>query len=125
MQAACAELLSVDLSVQAPAIYEPLIRNRRGRTAEVANPKKQWLVPHPTWATWREALAVCAYRPHLRKTVAIAAIVGTVLFAINQLDVVLAGRATLAVWLKVALTYLVPFCVSNWGILVATRRPEP
>jgi hypothetical protein len=29
------------------------------------------------------------------------------------------------VWLKVGLTYLVPFCVSNWGILVATRRPRP
>lgn len=52
----------------------------------------------------------------------IAILVGTILFAINQLDVVLAGRATAAVWAKVALTYLVPFCVSNWGILVATRR---
>jgi hypothetical protein len=43
---------------------------------------------------------------------------------INQLDVVLAGRATLAVWLKAGLTYLVPFCVANWGILVASRRPR-
>ncbi|MGH2689968.1 MAG: nitrate/nitrite transporter NrtS [Gammaproteobacteria bacterium] len=77
------------------------------------------------WATWREALVVCAYRPHLRKTVRIAAIVGTILFTINQLDVVLSGRATVGVWLKVGLTYLVPFCVSNWGILVATRRPRP
>jgi hypothetical protein len=57
--------------------------------------------------------------------VRIAAIVGTILFTINQLDVVLSGRATVGVWLKVGLTYLVPFCVSNWGILVATRRPRP
>jgi hypothetical protein len=48
--------------------------------------------------------------------------VGTILFTINQLDVVLDGGATAGVWLKVAVTYLVPFCVSNWGILVATRR---
>ncbi len=54
----------------------------------------------------------------------VALIVGTILFSINQLDVVLAGRATLGLWLKAGLTYLVPFCVSNWGILVATRRSQ-
>jgi hypothetical protein len=62
------------------------------------------------------------YRPHLRKTIGIAVLVGTVLFAINQLDVVLRGAATSVVWLKVALTYLVPFCVSNTGVLIASRR---
>jgi len=49
-------------------------------------------------------------------------VVGTILFGINQLDVVLRGRATAFVWFKVALTYLVPFCVSNLGMLVATKR---
>lgn len=78
----------------------------------------------PTWTTWREALQVCLHRPHLRSTVRIALLIGTILFAINHLDVVLAGRATTAVWLKGGLTYLVPFCVSNCGILVATRRPR-
>jgi hypothetical protein len=79
-------------------------------------------VESPEWSTWREALAVVLYRPHLRKTLWIAAVVGTVLFAINQLDVVLRGAATSVVWLKVALTYLVPFCVSNTGVLIASRR---
>lgn len=60
--------------------------------------------------------------PHLRKTVRIMLVVGTILFCINQLDVVVTGRATTAVWLKSLLTYLVPFGVSNWGILIATRR---
>jgi len=45
-----------------------------------------------------------------------------VLFAINQLDVVVRGAATPTVWFKVALTYVVPFCVSNVGILIASRR---
>jgi hypothetical protein len=58
--------------------------------------------------------------------VAVALVVGTVLFLINQLDVVLAGQATGLTWLKVAVTYLVPFCVSNYGVLVAThRRSKP
>ena len=61
--------------------------------------------------------------PHLRRTVTIALVVGTILFTINQLDVVLRGDATGWVWLKVGLTYLVPFCVSNLGILIASRRP--
>lgn len=61
-------------------------------------------------------------RPHhLRRTVSIALIVGTVLFAINQLDVVLAGQASAAVLVKSLLTYLVPFGVSNYGIAVATH----
>ena len=81
----------------------------------------------PTWATWREALGVVAYRPHLRKTVAIALVVGTVLFCINQLDVVLRGDATAVVWIKSAVTYVVPFVVSNLGVLVASRvdRADP
>ena len=78
----------------------------------------------PTWATWREALAVVSYRPHLLKTVRVALIVGTVLFSINQLDVVIRHKATLGTYLKSALTYFVPFCVSNYGILVATRRKD-
>lgn len=76
----------------------------------------------PTWATWREAARVVLYRPHLRRTFRIALIVGTILFCINQLDVVWHGRATTATWVKGAVTYLVPFVVSNLGVLVASRR---
>jgi len=65
---------------------------------------------------------VVGYRPHLRKTVTIALIVGTVLFCINQLDVVLRGDATAVVWLKSVVTYVVPFAVSNAGVLVASRE---
>jgi hypothetical protein len=76
----------------------------------------------PTWATWREALVVVLYRPHLRKTIFAALIVGTIIFAINQLDVILRHKATVGTYVKSAVTYLVPFCTSNYGILVATRR---
>ena len=75
----------------------------------------------PTWSSWREAIVVVCYPPHLRKTATIALVVGTVLFCINQLDVVLRGDATAVVWIKSAITYLVPFGVSNAGVLVASR----
>lgn len=78
----------------------------------------------PTWASWREGLAVVTYRPHLVKTVRIALLIGTLLFAINQLDVFVRQDATAVTYLKVALTYVVPFCVSNYGLLIATRRPS-
>lgn len=66
--------------------------------------------------------AVIFRADNLRQTVAVALVVGTVLFAINQLDSVIAGRASAATWAKVALTYLVPFCVANYGLLVGQRR---
>lgn len=76
----------------------------------------------PVWSRPVEALRVVAYGPHLRRTILTALVVGTVLFAINQLNVVLVGHATSVVWLKSGLTYCVPFVVSNIGILIATHR---
>ncbi len=75
-----------------------------------------------TWRTWREVPRLCFSAPSLRSTVAAALVVGTVLFTINQLDVVVAGHATGRVWLKAGLTYVVPFLVANYGLLVGTRR---
>ncbi|GAC1581564.1 MAG: hypothetical protein NVS3B18_15120 [Candidatus Dormibacteria bacterium] len=49
-------------------------------------------------------------------------VVGLLLFLINQLDVVIEGRATFVTAIKAGLNVLVPFCVSNLGVLTATRR---
>lgn len=78
----------------------------------------------PTWSTWRELPAVVTYPQHLKRTVTIALIVGTAFFTMNQLALVAAGQATPLVWVKVALTYLTPLCMSNFGIASATRRPR-
>jgi hypothetical protein len=67
-------------------------------------------------------LRVVVVPRHLRRTGATAAVVGTILFCINQLDVVLRGDATPLVWVKVCVTYLVPFAVSNIGLLIGTKR---
>lgn len=77
----------------------------------------------PTWSTRDEAWAVLTHRPHVRRTITIALTVGSIFFALNQLGIVLAGKATVIVWLKAALTYFTPLVVSNIGILSATRRP--
>jgi hypothetical protein len=61
----------------------------------------------------------------LNQCIAAALIVGTILFFINQADVVFSGRATAATWVKIGLTYLVPFFVANYGIVVGSRRSTP
>lgn len=76
----------------------------------------------PTWSTPSEAVRLICRRHNLVRTVGVALLVGTVLFCINQLDVVLGGEATASTWMKSALTYVVPFCVANYGVLTATRR---
>lgn len=63
-------------------------------------------------------------RKHLRQTVTIALVVGTVIALINHGDVVLRGDATATTWTKVGLTYLVPFVVSNLGLLAGKRAEE-
>ena len=78
-------------------------------------------VQSPTWERWREISAVCLHPRNLRSSLAIAVCVGTVLFAINQLDVVLTGQAGPRVWVKGALTLVLPFLVSNCRNFSATR----
>jgi len=78
----------------------------------------------PTWSTWGQCAAVVTHVANLRRTLSISVAVGTVFFLMNQLPAVLAGQVTTTVALKAALTYLVPFCTSNYGILAASRRPS-
>jgi hypothetical protein len=68
-----------------------------------------------------DALRIVFRPEHLRRTVKIALVVGTILTLINQLDVILEGHATTLTWLKCALNYCVPFIVSNLGLLAGKR----
>ncbi len=78
--------------------------------------------PTPSWSTWRELPAVITYPRHLRKTLTVVLCVGTAFFVMNQLGVIISGHAMPLVWFKAALTYLTPFCMSNFGIASATQR---
>jgi hypothetical protein len=61
-------------------------------------------------------------RPALRRCLAIAAAVGTILSLVNQGDLILEGGFTAATAAKLAMNYLVPFVVSSLGYISARRR---
>ncbi len=61
------------------------------------------------------------YPPVVNRALRVALIVGTILFIINQADVVLRGDLTTTVALKIALTYLVPYSVSTYSALQINR----
>jgi len=73
----------------------------------------------------RKCLA-CALRhaSMLRRSGLIAAVVGTVLTAINQGDTLLAGHWSPALIWKLPLTYAVPFIVATLGALGAGKVPS-
>jgi hypothetical protein len=73
-------------------------------------------------ASVRDALRYCARPAHLRRTVTIAIIVGVLLTAVNQSQVILAGHATAATWARCGANFLIPFVVSNLGLLSGRRR---
>ena len=66
---------------------------------------------------------MCCQHMVVRRTVRIALLVGTILSAVNQGGVLLAGDASGMTWLRVAVNYVIPFCVSNAGVLSGTRAP--
>jgi hypothetical protein len=64
-----------------------------------------------------------ATRPKVvRSSIFVAIVVGTVLNLINQGDAALNGQPVV-LW-KIALTYLVPFCVSTFGAVMALRSND-
>ena len=72
-------------------------------------------------ATLSAALRIVFLREHLRRTLRIALVVGTILTLINQADVILGGDAKTLTWIKVGLNFCVPFIVSNLGLLAGKR----
>ena len=60
----------------------------------------------------------------LRRSSVIAAVVGTVLTAINQGDVLLSGQWSPALAWKLPLTYAVPFIVATLGALGTGKVPN-
>ncbi len=76
----------------------------------------------PTGERVRAACAFCLQRRNLRRTLRIALVVGVVLTLINQGAVILSGDATAGTWVRCALNFIVPFVVSNAGLLGGRRE---
>ena len=68
-------------------------------------------------ATARQYVDVCLHPQHLVRTLTITALVGTWLTLYNQGHLLVAGEGSTALLGKVALNYLTPFVVSNWGLI--------
>jgi len=56
-----------------------------------------------------------------KRALKVALVVGSILAVINHGDVVVSGQATAAVWIKIVLTFLVPYCVATYASVQALR----
>ncbi len=64
------------------------------------------------------------YGSLVRRSLAIAFVVGTLLTAINQGNVILRDDASLALAWKIPLTYAVPYCVATAGAILNARSKQ-
>lgn len=62
------------------------------------------------------------HRPMLKRSAVAAVIVGTILTALNQGDLLISGQWNNALYWKIPLTYCVPFLVATYGALTNSRR---
>jgi hypothetical protein len=68
-------------------------------------------------AAWRTMTAMAFSDGIPRRAFIVALVIGSLLNLINQGDALFAGRPL--DWLKLALTYVVPYCVSTHGAVAA------
>ena len=81
--------------------------------------------PARDWSTPREAGTLFLRGRTVRTALPIAAVVGTLLSAVNQGVIITGGDADTTTWVRVAVNFVVPFCVASFGYLAARRRPAP
>ena len=69
-------------------------------------------------------LAIATRRDIVISSLKVCAVVGTVLVTINYLDRIHAGALTGADYVKMLLTYCVPYCVSTYASVGVVIRGE-
>ncbi|MGD9620733.1 MAG: nitrate/nitrite transporter NrtS [Mycolicibacterium sp.] len=74
-----------------------------------------------TWGRPREALAMFLRGATVRTAGLTALLVGTVLSLVNQGAVIADGHSDGGTWVRIAINYLVPFCVASVGFISARR----
>ena len=72
--------------------------------------------------TYRCLKCALLFPPMVRRSVLIAIVVGTLLTAINQGNVIVQGELSAALAWKIPLTYMVPYCVSTTGAILTARQ---
>jgi hypothetical protein len=69
----------------------------------------------------KEWFSIAMRRDIVLRGLRVGAIVGTILVAINQGDMIVSGQLNASAAWKIPLTYLVPYCVSTYGGVSAIR----
>lgn len=70
----------------------------------------------------RSWFAVAVEPDVVRRSLKVGVVVGTVLITINYGDRILAGSLQSGDWIKMGLTYLVPYAVSTYASVSALRE---
>jgi len=64
-----------------------------------------------------------AFEASVRKrAIKVAMLVGSILAVINHGDALLSGDASAMVWIKIVLTFVVPYCVATFASVQAIRQ---
>jgi hypothetical protein len=81
---------------------------------------RRWRDPASSWPRPIEAVGLLRGRT-ARVAVSVAAAGGTVISAVNQVDVIIDGQATGITRVRIAVNYLVPYIVASVAYLSACR----
>ena len=70
-----------------------------------------------------KAWLAIAFEASVRKrALKVAMLVGSILAVINHGDALLSGDASTTVWIKIVLTFVVPYCVATFASVQAIRQ---
>ena len=69
--------------------------------------------------TW---LAIAFEASVRKRAIKVAMLVGSILAVINHGDALLSGDASAMVWIKIVLTFVVPYCVATFASVQAIRQ---
>ncbi len=64
------------------------------------------------------------HKPMLKRSAIASVVVGTILTALNQGDLLVSGQWNSALYWKIPLTYCVPFLVASYGALTNSQRKK-
>lgn len=79
-------------------------------------------MPEERGATGAAAWLAAALRPDIvRRSLRVASVVGTILVAINYTDRALSGALAPFDFVKMAITYAVPYCVATFAAVQTLR----
>lgn len=77
-----------------------------------------------SWRTPAEAVALVLHGHTVRAATPITLIVGTILSFVNEGTEIASGTPHPSTWIRVAVNFVVPFCVASIGWLSARRNPD-